>query len=55
LQFPEAGHDTRITILEEIVNHAREMAKSSLCPLGQSPILPLETLQIHFTETIAKE
>jgi len=55
LQFPEAGHDTRITLLEEIVNHAREMAKSSLCPLGQSPILPLETLQIHFTETIAKE
>lgn len=55
LQFPEAGHDTRITLLEEIVNHAREMAKSSLCPLGQSPVLPLETLQIHFTETIAKE
>ena len=55
LQFPEAGHDTRITLLEEIVNHAREMAKSSLCPLGQSPILPLETLQRHFTEIIAKE
>lgn len=55
LQFPEAGHDTRITLLEEIVNHAREMAKSSLCPLGQSPILPLETLQRHFTETIASE
>jgi NADH:ubiquinone oxidoreductase subunit F (NADH-binding) len=55
LQFPEAGHDTRIALLEEIVNHAREMAKSSLCPLGQSPILPLETLQKHFTEIIAKE
>lgn len=55
LQFPEAGHGTRIALLEEIVNHAREMAKSSLCPLGQSPILPLETLQKHFTEIIAKE
>ena len=55
LQLQGAGHDSRILLLEEIVNHAREMAKSSLCPLGQSPILPLDTLQRHFTETIAKE
>ncbi len=55
LQIPGANHDKRITLLEEIVSHAREMAKSSLCPLGQSPILPLGTLQKHFTELIAKE
>ena len=55
LQLQGAGHDSRILLLEEIVNHAREMSKSSLCPLGQSPILPLDTLQRHFTETIAKE
>lgn len=55
LQIPDADHDNRITLLEEIVSHAREMAKSSLCPLGQSPILPLGTLQKYFTELIAKE
>ena len=55
LRIMEAGHDTRVNLLEEIVYHSREMAKSSLCPLGQSPILPLGTLQRHFTETIASE
>ncbi|MBN2213318.1 MAG: SLBB domain-containing protein [Bacteroidales bacterium] len=55
LEIPAAGNEARISILEEIVNHARQMAKSSLCPLGQSPILPLGTLQIHFTEMIATE
>ncbi len=55
LQMTGAGFDTRIILLEEIVNHAREMAKSSLCPLGQSPILSLETLQRHFSETLARE
>ena len=55
LEMPGAGHDARMSILEEMVNHARQMATSSLCPLGQSPILPLETLQRHFSETIATE
>lgn len=55
IQIQGASRETRLTILEEIVNHARIMAKSSLCPLGQSPILPLETLQRHFSETIAIE
>ncbi len=45
----------RNEILDNMVNHARIMAKSSLCPLGQSPILPLESLQRHFTEEIINE
>lgn len=55
LQIANAGRDERIRVLGELVDHARQMAKSSLCPLGQSPILPLESLQRHFNETIAAE
>jgi len=55
LEIQGAGHEERLSFLEGMVDHARQMAKSSLCPLGQSPILPLETLQRHFTETIATE
>lgn len=55
LELPGARPETRIAILEELVIHARQMAKSSLCPLGQSPVLSLETLQRHFSETLAME
>ncbi|MFO7574268.1 MAG: NADH-ubiquinone oxidoreductase-F iron-sulfur binding region domain-containing protein, partial [Bacteroidales bacterium] len=50
-----ADADERLAILNDILNHSRQMAKSSLCPLGQSPILPVESLHRHFTEAIAKE
>lgn len=55
LEITGARHDERLAVLDELVCHARQMAQSSLCPLGQSPILPLETLQRHFNETIATE
>lgn len=45
----------RLTILEEILDHSKQMAKSSLCPLGQSPILPVESLHRHFREIMASE
>ena len=55
LELTGNGHDERISILEDMLNHARLMAKSSLCPLGQSPILPIETLHRHFRDMIAAE
>jgi NADH:ubiquinone oxidoreductase subunit F (NADH-binding) len=50
-----AAPGERIAILDDMVIHARQIARSSLCPLGQSPILPLETLQGHFSEALANE
>lgn len=45
--------DTRETskrqeILARMIDEARFMARTSLCPLGQSPILPLESLAQYF-------
>lgn len=48
-------HNERISIFEDMLDHSRQMAKSSLCPLGQSPVLPIETLHRHFIEMIAAE
>ena len=36
--------------LDEMVEEAEYMAKTSLCPLGQSPILPLRSLQRYFPD-----
>ncbi len=55
MELNGAGTGERIAILDDLVIHARQIAKSSLCPLGQSPILPLETLQRHFSEALANE
>jgi len=55
MELTGKGYDERLTILEDMVNHARQMAKSSLCPLGQSPVLPLESLNRHFREIMAAE
>ncbi len=38
----------RSKLLEEMVDEAQFMAKSSLCPLGQSPILPIGSLNRFF-------
>lgn len=55
LELTGNGHHEREKIIDELLYHARLMAKSSLCPLGQSPILPVETLHRHFRELIATE
>jgi NADH:ubiquinone oxidoreductase subunit F (NADH-binding) len=55
IELDTAGRDNRIALLDDMVNHAKLMAGSSLCPLGQSPVLPLETLRRHFAETLAAE
>lgn len=38
-------------ILDKMVAEADYMAKTSLCPLGQSPILPLRSLQRYFADS----
>lgn len=38
------------TALEAMVAEAEYMARTSLCPLGQSPILPLRSLQRYFAD-----
>jgi len=45
----------REDILNNILNHSRLMAKSSLCPLGQSPILPVNSLFEHFLHELLVE
>ena len=37
-------------LLDEMVAEAEYMAKTSLCPLGQSPILPLRSLERYFAD-----
>lgn len=41
------GNNENFT-LDEMVSEAQYMAKTSLCPLGQSPIMPLLSLQRYF-------
>ena len=38
-------------VLDRMVAEADYMAKTSLCPLGQSPILPLRSLQRYFADS----
>jgi len=44
------GHRDNHTLLQEMVREAEIMAGTSLCPLGQSPILPLESFLRYFKE-----
>lgn len=42
--------DQKKLVLEEMFSEAEYMAKISLCPLGQSPILPLLSLKRYFND-----
>lgn len=44
----EYAKKNHVELLEQMVDEARFMAKSSLCPLGQSPILPIGSLNRFF-------
>jgi NADH-quinone oxidoreductase subunit F len=44
--------EARRAALEEMVREAQMMEKSSLCPLGQSPILPLRSAAAHLAEVL---
>jgi NADH:ubiquinone oxidoreductase subunit F (NADH-binding) len=45
----------REEILDSMLSHAQLMAKSSLCPLGQSPVLPLQSMLTHFSDMLKNE
>lgn len=47
-EYTNADHGK---LLEKMVDEAQFMAKSSLCPLGQSPILPIASLNRFFKNT----
>lgn len=55
LRLEKATPKEREAILDDMLSQSVMMAKSSLCPLGQSPILPIESLKKHFTEQIVNE
>ena len=43
---------TRLAVLKEMVREAELMDRSSLCPLGQSPVLPLRSAAAHLADVI---
>ena len=42
------GHDHNRSDLDALLEQAELMAKTSLCPLGQSPVLPIKSALRHF-------
>ncbi len=44
------SRESRRAALDEMVQEARMMEKTSLCPLGQSPILPLRSAAAHIPD-----
>lgn len=38
------------TLLDDMLQEAEFMAKTSLCPLGQSPVMPLRSLKRYFSD-----
>jgi NADH:ubiquinone oxidoreductase subunit F (NADH-binding) len=48
---PEPGLD----VLDEMVDEAEYMSRTSLCPLGQSPVLPLKSLRRYFASDFQED
>ena len=46
------GHPNKPRLLQEMLAEADMMAKTSLCPLGQSPILPLKSAINYFEKEL---
>ncbi len=42
------GHDTNSSGIDALLEQAELMAKTSLCPLGQSPVLPIKSAIRYF-------
>ena len=45
-----SGHSDRKTLVQKMLRESEMMAATSLCPLGQSPILPLKSAARYFLE-----
>jgi NADH:ubiquinone oxidoreductase subunit F (NADH-binding) len=43
---------TNPEILQKMIDEASYMARTSLCPLGQSPVLPLKSFERYFATAI---
>lgn len=52
-ELAAAGPGKRLGILDAMVEEARRMAATSLCPLGQSPILPLASAARELREALS--
>ena len=48
----EKGEGQRSAHIDALVRQSRMMADTSLCPLGQSPVLPIETAVRHFGDEL---
>jgi NADH:ubiquinone oxidoreductase subunit F (NADH-binding)/NADH:ubiquinone oxidoreductase subunit E len=46
------SRESRRSVLREMVREAEMMEKTSLCPLGQSPVLPLRSAAAHIAELL---
>ena len=51
----QSSHHSRKTIFDELLRHSKIMAKTSLCPLGQSPILAVGSALTHFSHELYSE
>jgi NADH:ubiquinone oxidoreductase subunit F (NADH-binding) len=50
LEALKRGANGKAAIVDDLVHQARFMANTSLCPLGQSPILPIESAVRYFRD-----
>ena len=55
LTLDKASPKEREKILDDMLQQSELIAKSSLCPLGQSPILPIESAIRHFKDELINE
>ncbi|MFO7874165.1 MAG: NADH-quinone oxidoreductase subunit NuoF [Bacteroidales bacterium] len=46
------SHPDKASLINDMLNEATIMAGTSLCPLGQSPILPLQSASRYFTDEL---
>ena len=49
------NRESRRAALQEMVREAEIMEKTSLCPLGQSPVLPLRSAAAHIADLFERE
>ncbi len=49
-QLTSLSSEGRWTAVKEMLREAEMMARTSLCPLGQSPVLPLKSFVTHFAD-----
>ncbi len=51
-ELPSLSPEGRSAALQEMLREAELMARTSLCPLGQSPVLPLRSIVAHLGDKI---